>query len=180
MASLLRPLTFLSAALMLALLPFAGSGCQDTGRAGAGITRVTVKGENFFLEVAADDTVRVPGLGGRTHIDDDGGMIFVFPRPQILDFVMRDCLIPIDIIYTDPAGRVLTTYTMDIEPPRGLGEGKAGDLSNLKYESRLKKYSSRYPAQFAVELKAGTIQRLGVKEGDKLEFDAETLKKIAR
>lgn len=174
----LRTGGMLAAAVLAATGAF--SGCEETGKAGAGVTPVRISGKMFYLEVAADDAIRTPGLGGRTHIDDDGGMVFVFARPRLLEFVMRDCPIPIDIIYTDGAGRVQTMHTMTPEGPRGDGEGRQGDLSNGLYEARLKKWPSNYPSQFAIELKAGTIEKLKVKEGDKIDFDVEGLKKIAR
>ena len=49
-----------------------------------------------------------------------------------------------------------------------------------KYDERLKKYSSRFPSQFVIELKAGTIDKLGVKEGDQVGFDTTALKRRAR
>jgi uncharacterized membrane protein (UPF0127 family) len=167
------------------------------------VATVRIKGETFRLEIAATPAVRTKGLGGRTEIAPDGGMIFVFPpaQVQVHEFVMRDCLIDIDIIYTDGAGRVLAHHAMKAEPPRGslkdaqgnaIYEGEPGDwdVNNLptrerfegavRYEQRLKKYSSRFPATFAIELKAGTIARLNVKDGDVLEFDFTGLKKMAR
>lgn len=170
--SLMAPVVCVAAACL--------AGCEDTGKSGAAVAVVKIKGEAFHLEIAANDDVRVPGLGKRTHIDDDGGMIFVFPNARVMDFVMRDCKVPIDIVYLDGAGRVLSMHAMPVEAARGPGEGLEGDLRNAKYETRLKRYSSGYPSQFAVELKGGMIQKLGVKEGDKLEFDVEGLKKIAR
>jgi hypothetical protein len=70
-------------------------------------------------------------------------------------------------------------HEMKAEPPRGEGEGKDGE-ANERYESRLPKYSSRYPATFAIELRAGTIRKLGLKEGDLAVFDHAALKKMAR
>src|SRR5262249_50386168 len=107
---------------------------------------------------------------------------FVFPdaRVQNLEFVMRDCPIDIDIIYLDGAGRVLSFYEMKAEKPRQAGEGQAGDMRNDAYEGRLKKYPSGYPAAFAIELKAGSIRAIGVKAGEKVQFDAQGLKKIAK
>lgn len=142
---------------------------------------VKIKSERFKLEVAADNAVRTKGLGGRTEIAADGGMLFAFPPPyRVLEFVMRDCPINIDIIYTDGVGRVLATHTMLAEAPRGPGEGQPGTFDNASYELRLKRYSSRFPATFAIELKEGTITRLGVKEGDVIEFDHKGVKKRAR
>ena len=151
-----------------------------------GTTNVTIKGKVFKLDVAADDAVRYKGLGGRTSIADDGGMIFTFPRAawRVMGFVMRDCPIDIDILYLDGSGRVLSTYEMKAEPPRdpdpAKGEGKPGEQNVGPYEARLKQYSSRFPCTFAVELKAGSIQKLGVKEGDKLTFDVDGLKQVAK
>jgi uncharacterized membrane protein (UPF0127 family) len=122
------------------------------------------------------------GLGSRTQIADDGGMIFVFPASQVTvqSFVMRDCPIDIDIIYTDGVGRVLATHEMKAEAPRGPNEGKEGDMDNATYDARLKRYSSRYPATFVIELKAGSIKALGVKDGDVAAFDYAALKKMAK
>ncbi len=161
-----------------------------------GTTVVTMAGKKFTLEVAGDDAVRMKGLGGRTSIAEDGGMIFTFTRSQrgsVMTFVMRDCPIDIDILYLDGAGRVLTTYTMKAEPPRAEDEGVAGDSDlntvtdtkrregDVKYESRLKKiYTSRFPCTFVIEVKPGTIAKLGVKEGDKVELDADGLKQVAK
>jgi uncharacterized membrane protein (UPF0127 family) len=43
-------------------------------------------------------------------------------------------------------------------------------------EYRLKRYSSHYPAQFAIELKEGTIRRLGLAQGDRIDLPLEVLK----
>lgn len=164
---------------------------------------VRIKGTGFKLEIAALPDVRTKGLGGRTEIAETGGMIFVFPPSQVMvhEFVMRDCPIDIDIIYTDGVGRVTAAHEMKAEPPRGslkdsdgkaIYEGEPGDwdLNKLptrerfdgavKYESRLKKYSSKFRSTFAIELKAGSIKKLGVKEGDVVDFDHAGLKKMAR
>lgn len=180
MASFQRTLILLIAAFAtLGLLT--GGGCDDTGKAGAGVAPVKVKGKTYFLEIADTDAVRTIGLGQRDHIDADGGMIFVFPgTPRVLDFLMRDCPIPIDVIFTDREGKVLSWHAMVAEAPRGPDEGKAGDLV-MPYEMRLKKYSSRFPAVFAIELKGGTVEQAGgLKEGDKVEFDAAGLRAKAR
>lgn len=148
------------------------------------VATVKISGQTYKLDIAANDAVRMKGLGERTSIPDDGGMIFVFPPSQVRvqEFLMRDCPIGIDIIYLDGAGRVLTTYEMKPEPPRdpAKGEGAAGEMGNRAYETRLKRYPSRYPATFAVELKEGSVKKLAVKEGDLIELDAAGLKNMAR
>lgn len=132
---------------------------------------VKIGPRTFKLEVAATNEARVRGMGGRTEIKPDEGMLFVFPRAQRLSFVMRDCPIPIDVIFLDPSGRVTAVHAMQPEEPRRPGE------DDYAYDARLKKYSSRFPAQFAVELQGGMAATLGVKEGDKIPLDTETLAK---
>lgn len=157
-------------------------GCDGSG--GDKVQHVKIGGESFFLEVAADNKTRMKGLGGRTQIDKDGGMLFVMPEIRRSGFVMRDCPIDIDIIYLSPEGRVLQTYTMKAEPPRGPDEGTVGDTegrdpNSAKYESRLKAYDSRYPTEFVIELAGGRINSLKVplKEGDKIDLPYAELKK---
>ncbi len=143
-------------------------------KAGADVAAVNVKNTWFHMEIADDDAVRIKGLGGRDYIAPDGGMIFVFPRPHVMNFIMRDCPIPIDIAYLDAAGRVLTLYEMVPEEPRREGE------SDVAYDARLKQYSSKFPAYFAVEFAGGRMKELGLEVGDKLEFDAQALKRRAQ
>lgn len=135
---------------------------------------VKIAGKTFKLEPALDDQTRIKGLSGRTEIPEDGGMIFVFPDIQVRHFVMRDCPVPIDIMFLDGAGHVLVTHAMVPEKPR------EPDEPSDTYERRLKPYSSRFPSGIAIELKGGKIKELGLKPGDKVEFDIEGLKKRAR
>jgi uncharacterized membrane protein (UPF0127 family) len=125
----------------------------------------TIGGQRFLLEVAADPQSMVRGLGGRTVIPPLGGMLFVYPAPGPLAFVMRDCPIPIDVAFLDPDGRIVNLHTMKPEPPRRPGETVAA------YEGRLPSYPSSGPAQYAVELAGGRLAELGVGKGDRIEID---------
>ncbi len=163
----------LIATLVLAVgVGFALHGCDE--KTSADVARVKIAGQSYFLEIAATNEVRMKGLGGRTHIDDDGGMLFVFRAPAVLSFVMRDCPITIDILFLDGSGRVVAAHEMTPEEPRKPGE------TDQAYDNRLKLWPSRFAAQFAVELKEGSIKKLGVKEGDLVEFDLAGVKAKAQ
>lgn len=162
----------------------------DAKKAGENVTyeKVTIAGKEFKLELALTDQKRFRGLSGREEIPADGGMLFVFTQPKATHFVMRDCPIPIDIIFLDPTGRVTATHKMVPDEPRGPDEKKltvpypgAPDWTavNEKYEDRLKKYPSRYDAQFVIELAGNTLDSLKIKEGDQIKLDVAGLKKRA-
>lgn len=171
------------AAVALAALWTAG--CEDMVAADEGVgatgdteqdeerIEVVVQGETFRLRPALDNATREKGLGNVRELGPHDGMIFVFPRPALLYFVMRDCYVDIDVAFLDDAGRVVAIHEMKVEDPRGEGESAAA------YEARLTKYSSRYPARFAVEVPGGTLERLGLKTTDLVAFDVEGLKRRA-
>ena len=148
-------------------------GCDKTP-ADAGKMEMKLGGKSYVLEIVDDDAKRTLGMGGRTVIPDGTGMIFVFKNSVTREFLMRDCPISIDIIFLDGAQRVTAMHTMTMEEPRKSTE------TPFQYESRLKKYSSRFSCQFAIEIAAGATKGLNIKPGDKLEFDGELLKKRAK
>ncbi len=129
---------------------------------------VTIKGETFNLELALDDPTRIQGLSDRAEIAEDGGMLFVFPDAKRRAFVMRRCLVPIDIAFLNTEGEVIWMHAMQIEP-----DPNAPD-------NRLKPYDSHYPTQFAIEFRDGTIRRLGLRQGDRIDLPLEDLKRRAR
>lgn len=133
---------------------------------------VTIAGEKFRLELAVNDVERAQGLMERTEIEADGGMLFIYPEPDVLEFWMADCVIDIDALFVDAAGTIVATHAMKTEPPQRETERRAA------YEARLKRYSSKQPAHFAIELKAGTIERLKINAGQKVEMDAGRLGKL--
>jgi uncharacterized membrane protein (UPF0127 family) len=147
-------------------------GCDDT--AAAGVEVVEVEGRKFFLEVAADAETRTQGLGGREFIADNGGMLFVFPEPRRLNFVMRDCFVDIDVIFLDQLGNVTAVHHMPVE------EGQRDGESDYDYETRLKRYPSRMAAQFAIELTGGTAAELGVEPGEAIKLDLNRLKGLTK
>lgn len=126
--------------------------------------QVTIKSETFTLELALDDASRLQGLSDRAEIADDGGMLFVFPKEDIRSFVMRRCLVPIDIAFLNAGGEVVWMHAMQVE--------RNPDTP----EYRLKQYSSHYPALFAIELKEGSLRRLGLAQGDRIDLPLDELK----
>ncbi len=112
--------------------------------------RATINGRTWSVQIAMTRGARWTGLSGRTHLEADRGMLFIYPASQPLAYCMRGCVIPIDIAFIDSRLRVVSTHTMAVEP----------DLAGRVL------YTSGAPAQYALEVPAGTLAEAGVKPGD--------------
>ncbi len=117
----------------------------------------SIAGSEFELEVAATPASRFQGLSDRDHLDEHKGMLFVFPRSVNTAFVMRRCLIPIDVIFMDETGQILALHAMEVEPPGTP-------------EYRLKRYPSGPGMRYAIELAGGSAAQLGLNAGDELQL----------
>ncbi len=82
-------------------------------------------GVSLRLELATTTAAQELGLGGRTSLPADYGMLFVFPHDDRYGFWMKDTLIPLDIFWLDDKGQVIwmennlatTTYPDVFYPP---------------------------------------------------------------
>lgn len=81
-------------------------------------------------------------------------MLFLYPSERVLEFCMRDCLIPLDIAFLSADLRVVRMHTMEVEPDM------AGQIV----------YASDSPAQYALEVGAGELAAAGVRVGDRAVF----------
>ncbi len=117
-------------------------------------SQVRINGYTWTVELATTSNQRYLGLSGRSHLPADRGMLFIYSSPEILNFCMRGCEIPIDIVYIGPDGDVVCVHEMKPEPD---GQSRAT-------------YSSHGYAQYALELPAGSLERAGIKVGQRVEF----------
>jgi uncharacterized membrane protein (UPF0127 family) len=124
--------------------------------AGAVARTVTMKmgNDTFHLEVAANDRDRARGLMYRESMPIDHGMIFVFGPDQEREFWMRNTLIPLDIIYVNGAGRIVS-----IKHGVPLQEDPT--------------VPSDEPMKWAIELNEGVAGATGLRVGSKLAIPAE-------
>ena len=149
-------------------------GCEPAPKpTDGGVESVTLAGNDFDLELAMGPESRNRGLAGRTSLAPDEGMLFVFPDVGTRSFWMYGCLMDIDIAFVDPIGYVTAIHTMPAEPPRGNEEQES------TYQRRLVRYTSGYPAQFAIEIAPGRFAELGISVGDRLSIPPKRLKTLS-
>lgn len=143
---------------LLTSLP--GSGCNSQGgfdtRLGPG-SEITlkIKDREIQVEIASDTPSRRVGLMGRKpdELPVDSGMLFVFEKPEKVQFHMKNTLIPLSIAFIAPEGEILQIEDM-----------KPKDLSQTW---------SKDEVQFALEMHQGWFRRNGIQVGDRLEGLAE-------
>jgi hypothetical protein len=155
----------LAAGLLLLALARAAAALD----AAAPLHTVFLAGAAYQVELASDPRARERGLMGRSDIPPRGGMLFVFPDDAPRAFWMKNCLVDIDVAFLDARGRVVATHRMRAEPPQAGGE------SDAAYEGRLRHYPSGAPARFALELRAGSLARLGLGPGDEVDLNGVPL-----
>lgn len=161
---------------VLAVVGLSGCGREQTGteagqtgsraESGPEFVRVTLGGDEFVLEVARDELSHERGLGGRSSLGEREGMLFVFPDAQARLFVMKDCVIALDLIYLDAGFAVVSTHEMAPEADRGAHERAGVPEEDAAYEARLQGYMSGGDARYAIEVGAGTVARTGLRAGD--------------
>jgi len=103
------------------------------------------------VEVAATNAKRELGLMYRRHLDEQAGMIFLFKQPQHLTFWMKNTLIPLDMIFADPDGRIV-----------GIVENAAPLSESIDAVDG--------DSQYVLEVNGGFCKRHGVIAGDRLRF----------
>lgn len=103
---------------------------------------------SFSIEVADRDEERARGLMFRHDLPDDRGMLFIFEQTRRVAFWMKNTPLPLDLVFIGENGVVLNV---------SRGEPQSTDV-----------ISPPTPVRFVLELKAGTAQKAGVADGDKV------------
>jgi uncharacterized protein len=101
-------------------------------------------GVTYRLEIADTPAKRAEGLMGRKRLDENEGMLFIFPTKGKHSFWMYNTLIPLDIIWLDGDWNVV--HVEKNVPP-------CESANPIKCPS----YRPDKPAKYVVELNANTF-----------------------
>jgi uncharacterized membrane protein (UPF0127 family) len=104
------------------------------------------------VEVANTKASRELGLSGRHNMRDDEGMLFVFDTPGRYGFWMKDMEFPLDIIWINENGVVVSVER---------------DVAKDSYP---KAFMNQSDASYVLEINAGLAEKFGIYIGSKVKM----------
>lgn len=104
----------------------------------------------FLAEVAKTQAQRTKGLMFRKSLAQDRAMLFVFDKPWLYNFWMKNCQIPLDIIWLDESYKVVAIRQNNPPCPQ------IGDCPSI---------NPNVSARYVLEINAGLSSQLGLTEG---------------
>ena len=110
------------------------------------------KNIKFNVEVAKTIQERRTGLMHRKKLLNNEGMLFIFPRENIIQLWMKNTYIPLDVIFISK-NKVIVDIKKNMEK-----------LSETIIKSKVK-------SKYAIEFNAGLINKLDISIGDKVLFN---------
>jgi hypothetical protein len=109
--------------------------------------QIKVAGNTITVWVMDSDAKRQEGMMFLTNgeVNDEEGMLFVFPDVQRRSFWMSNTVLPLDLAYLDAKGKILN-----------IAQGKPFDESPIP---------SAGPSLYVLEMKQGMMKKLGIEKG---------------
>jgi uncharacterized membrane protein (UPF0127 family) len=142
-------------AVPAACQPAAGPAQLDQSAAGLDQMMLTIasggKTHRFTVEAARTFEQQQTGMMNRNSLASDRGMIFPYDPPQPVAFWMKNTLIPLDLVFIAPGGKILrieenaVPYSLDQIPSGG-------------------------PVEAVLELAGGRSAELKLKPGDQVDW----------
>jgi uncharacterized membrane protein (UPF0127 family) len=103
------------------------------------------------IQIADNDFDRELGLMFRKHMDENQGMLFIFPQDTIQNFWMHNTYIPLDMIFIN-SNKVIVTI-----------QRATKTLSDQTY-------ASTAPAQYVLEVNLDFSKKFNIQVGDRVEW----------
>src|SRR3990167_2246756 len=119
---------------------------------------INVAGIELEVELATTFEEQILGLMYRDKLEENDGMLFVFPKEQTLSFWMKDTRIPLSIAFIKADGRII-------------------QIESMKPYS-LDTHVSKEMVKYALEMNYGWFKAYNVKEGDIIKIPLTMYEKI--
>ncbi len=114
------------------------------------IRTVTINGVRARVEIANTTDERERGLMNRKGLQENHGMIFIYPSPQVVNYYMKNTLVPLDVAFIHRDGTIHKIQSMT-----PLLE---------------KTVSSKQKVQYVLEMRQGWFQSNDISPGDQVDL----------
>jgi uncharacterized membrane protein (UPF0127 family) len=108
-----------------------------------------IKNHAVRAEIANSEQDRLHGLMFREKLAENGGMIFLYPQPEVTAMWMKNTRLPLSVAFIGTDGRILNIA--DMEPYSEQAHPSTG------------------VAAYALEMNRGWFAKLGIRPGDVVE-----------
>lgn len=120
---------------------------------------VEINGLKIKVEIAKTPTEQARGLSNREILNDQEGMLFVYPDYKIRNFWMKKMQFSIDTIW--------------ISNDKIVGIEKNIPLFDGVDEEKIKRYQSPVAVNYVLEVNAGFSDKNNIKVGDRVKITYE-------
>jgi len=118
-------------------------------------SKAIINGHVINIELAISEAEKEQGLGDRSSLPKNAGMLFLYQNKDKYGFWMKGMRFPLDFIWID--GNIIVDLSQNIPAPTSPRE-EPYTLSPSRQVDKV------------LEVNAGTIQSLGIKIGDTVKF----------
>jgi len=122
------------------------------GTAEISVERADKTSVPFTVEIASTYSQQLHGLMNRDALPQGQGMLFVYRTPERRAFWMKDTLIPLDILFFGPGGKLIYIAANAVPESLDLLGPDRDDICSV------------------LEIAGGEAARLGIKPGDRLAY----------
>lgn len=112
---------------------------------------IKVNGSKLKLEIAISKEERRCGLSGRETLEENRGMLFVFPRSMPVAFWMDHTALLLSIAFIDEKGKIVS-------------------IQKMRPNDSIKLYKSPKSVSYAIEVNANWFKKHNIKIGDVIDM----------
>lgn len=114
--------------------------------------QIYIDTQPFNLYVALTDYEIQKGLMFEKELNETSGMIFIFNKPQVVNFWMKNTFIPLDILFVNENCEIVHIHKC----------AKPLDQTQI---------SSRTSVKYIIELNCGIVDKYNIKVGSTISSD---------
>jgi uncharacterized membrane protein (UPF0127 family) len=103
------------------------------------------------IEIADDEGKREIGMMGRSVMEERQGMLFILQEEQMATFWMRNCVLPLDMIFINKVGEIITICK-----------------NTTPFSDQT--YSATALTLFVLEVNSGFTDKYDIKVGDRISW----------